>query len=542
MKNLLLIICLTFLATPAFAKLTASIDRNNISADASFTLFITSNSVFQSIHPNLAPLKKNFEIVGTSNSSSVNIINGKHTSKQSLMITLMPKHAGHLAIPALTVGKEKTNALYINVKPEIQIPQSQRNLYLQLHLNNTQSYPKQQNFLTIKLFYSLNSLTGSLSSPSVPGLRFEQLGKESQYQVKQGNKFFRVVEQRYAVFAEKPGDYTIPAITFTGSAATAQSQNSLFQITGGQPVRASSKAITLHVISPPGHSGTWLPAKQLQLSQSWSPNPPQFKVGNPITRTISLTAVGLKANRLPEINLKTPAGVNSYPDQPVSQTITNSNNVIGRKVWKVAYIPTQTGSVTFPEINIRWWNSQTKKFQTASIKSQHFTVAAAPITTSQPQRPTAAPVTTAPKATSSSYNIWAWLAGLFFLAWVATILFFWRRKQNPKHKQPKLNALRQQVKQACGTNQTQAIKHALIDWAQVKWQQPQLQTLGEIAQQAIIEQFKQAVLNLDAQLYKQQNHQVDGNAIWQAFLANEKHKSNNKKNKIKPLPPLHPRD
>lgn len=541
----LLLLCLSPLT---YAAISASIDRSMIASDETFTLFITSDSVFKAINPDLSPLNKNFEVVGTSNASSVNVINGKQTSKQQLMITLMPKHTGHLVIPALTIGKNTTKPLYITVKPPLQIPQSQQNLFLETSLNHKTTYPNVQTIYTVKLFYNLNALSGNLSLPNANGLHFEPMGQQTQYSVHRNGKNYQVAERRYAVFADKPGTYKISGVRFIGESAGTNNSNTLFQLTGGKPVHAEANTVTLTVKSIPAHSGNWLPAQNLTITQQWSPNPPVFKVGNPITRTITISALGLPANQLPDLQMQNVPDTNSYPDQPVVQTVNDGNNIQGTKTFKVAYIPTHTGNVTFPAISIQWWNTKTNRFQTATLPTQKFTITpdtsgvqTPAMVTPQPQQPKKT-TTASNEKESSHYDLWAWLAGLFFAAWIITLVYFYLRKNNTsiatQQSNDSVRKIRQQLKQACDSNNAASIKQALIVWAQQHWPNTQIKSLGDIKQQNIIEPFKKALQELDAAIYKNHTQQVNGESVWQAFLANEKHKPDNKSDKNS-LPPLH---
>lgn len=534
---------LLLISSVCFASVTASVDRDRISSDESFMLYISSDSVFKELKPTLDGLNKDFEIVGSSNSSQVSIINGKSTSNQQVMITLMPKHTGRLLIPAIKVGNDTTKPLYVTVLAATAIPKSQQKLFIETSITPKNSYPKAENIYTVKLYYALDNLAGNLSPPNADGLHFAPLGKALDYGITRGNKAFRVIERHYAVFADQPGDYKIPGIIFTGSAETQQSMNDLFQLTGGKPVRAVSPSVELHIVKPPVSLDAWLPAQQLSLTETWAPNPPQFKVGDPITRTLQVSATGLMANQLPDINVPNLPGMNNYPDQAVVNTLNNGNHIIGRKTFKIAYIPTQTGEVNFPAVRIRWWNTQTKQFQIAQLPAHHFNVQAGNAAVSQPAIATT--TTSTPPMTKPNHgdNLWMWIAGLFFLAWLASLYFLWRRKSTSatpeKSSQQSIRQLRGRLKRSCHNNNPESIKYALIAWAKAQWPKENIQTLGEIKQRVIQTDLQTALRELDESLYHHTKRHIDGEKIWQAFLLNEPCHDNRKQAKIKPLPPLH---
>lgn len=84
--------------------------------------------------------------------------------------------------------------------------------------------------------------------------------------------------------------------------------------------QVESKAIVLEVKPvPSSFTGKhWLAAEQLVLKQEWSSDTQQLKVGEPMTRTISLVAKGTTVGQLPELNASNADDqLKVYPDQPV---------------------------------------------------------------------------------------------------------------------------------------------------------------------------------------------------------------------------------
>jgi len=58
-------------------------------------------------------------------------------------------------------------------------------------------------------------------------------------------------------------------------------------------------------------------AEQLVLKQEWSGDNQQMKVGEPLTRTLTLLAKGTTVSQLPELNAaKIDDQLKAYPDQP----------------------------------------------------------------------------------------------------------------------------------------------------------------------------------------------------------------------------------
>jgi hypothetical protein len=108
----------------------------------------------------------------------------------------------------------------------------------------------------------------------------------------------------------------------------------------GQPAAASSRELTVNGEPRPATvHGEWLPAEQITLHESWEDKPPQLKVGEPVTRTITIEAKGLVAPQIPPLSLAQPANARSYPEAPGNQSRTDGVAVYGITKQSVTYIP-----------------------------------------------------------------------------------------------------------------------------------------------------------------------------------------------------------
>ena len=98
----------------SFAKLTASVDRTHINQQDSVVLTVHSDQSNSSAL-NLNPLLKNFEIINSSKSSSLKIINGNRSYDEYWTIELFAKRTGKVIIPKLSIGNEKSNIIQLTV-------------------------------------------------------------------------------------------------------------------------------------------------------------------------------------------------------------------------------------------------------------------------------------------------------------------------------------------------------------------------------------------------------------------------------------------
>ena len=99
-----------------WADVIASVDRNNIELNESFTLKIIVDSLIDE-EPEASALEKDFIINSRSQLSNTTIINGAISRSRTWSYTLTAKRAGDFIIPSVIVGSEKSHALILTILP-----------------------------------------------------------------------------------------------------------------------------------------------------------------------------------------------------------------------------------------------------------------------------------------------------------------------------------------------------------------------------------------------------------------------------------------
>ncbi len=528
----LLLMLLVYSAVSMAANITVQADRNPVSLNESFKLVYKSDGSVDD-DPDFSPLEKELDILSRSQSSNMSIINGSYSSTKTWTLTVMAKQAGTLTLPPISFGSDQAPSYSLKVKQASQQSPQQSLFFSRLEVDRQQVYAQQQLVLTQKLFSARNLSAFGMAEPdfSSADVVVHQLGDEKQYQTRVGERQYLVVERRYAIFAQADGLLKVNPVLAEGRLASGRS--SIFDsFGGGEVVRTRSNALSVAVLPLPKNAGAgpWLPARQLQLQEQWSQNPPRFTVGEPLTRTLSIKAEGLTAAQLPEIPPLQADGWKQYPDQPMLNNIDNDDGVTGYRVEKIALIPTRAGELTLPAIEIKWWNTQTRSFEVASIPQRKVQVAPAKVgsqaATAQPR--TAPPVTKAPAASDledavaetgadavstekgtldvDSIQSWQWIAAALALAWALTLLGWWlfARRQSAAPKpgtaatQVRTDVIKP-LRAACQQQDLGAFRQALLQWGEVQFElQPA--TLQQIAER-LSPAAATEIRKIDAALY-----------------------------------------
>jgi len=308
----------------------------------------------------------------------------------------------------------------------------------------------------------------------------------------------------------------------------------------------------------------WLPAKNVTLTEQWSADIQNLKAGEPVTRTIILSADGLTGVQLPDIKFAEIDGLKQYPDKAVTDNQLSSTGINGTKQMKVAIIPITPGSFVIPEISIDWWNTKSNKSETAVIPATTITVAvgaqAEPINNyTAPQNEKLQPstdntvvpqnVTEKPESpvaiNDSEVNYWQWLSLLLASLWVYTLILLIKKKtstptavktENQAPTASEIKAVATNVEKKAQSNNVKATQTALISWAQ-KYYADHITNLTQITQYcsaALTEEIR----TLNQALYSNEHASWSGSNLLAAFkseLANDTSKSKTKDSALRPL-------
>ena len=559
--NLLLLSSWFFTVNSFAATISVFTDRNPVRVNESFHLIFEGDDTIDG-EPDFNPLYKDFDILNQNQSSQVSIINGQHSSTKKWTLTLMAKRVGKLIIPSIYFGSAHTTPSFITVQ-KAQPSKSGTtgaNLFVEVEAEPKNPYVQSQVIYTVRFFYTASLKNASLTEPKLSGSEgiIEKLGEDASYKTQRDGRQFIVMERKYAIFPQQSGETTIEPLILDAKIAEGGRRSrfddfGFFGQSRTRTKRLRSQAIALKVRPiPSSFKGQhWLPAKQLQLQENWSENPPQFKVGEPVTRTLTLLASGLTAGQLPDFSTNRSLGDNlkQYPDQAKLDEQGVSDGLISRREEKVAIIPSKAGDYTIPPIEIPWFNTETEQLEVASLPARAIKVLPADNVPQSPPSvvvPAEAPTPTTPIIQQPSNNYWTWLSLIFAIGWVITLIILWLTirqptKSNVTNQPERLTdkvALKN-LKRACHSNDSKQAKDTLLAWGKAHWQKHPPNSLGEIGNRCG-EPLLTEIRRLSQFLY---SHIADkswrGIELWKAFKAYNTQAGNAEKTIVDGLEPLY---
>ena len=159
------LVSLILIAASAQCAVRATVDTTSLGANGTLDLMLEQDGQ-TSAEPDLSPLRQDFDVLSTSRSSNVQIVNGSMTSSVRVELSLSPKHGGQVRIPAITWGNDKSDPIVVNVNGASQgNPQTQNaspasgKVFIKTSIEPKQSYVQAEVDFTVRLYSARPALS-----------------------------------------------------------------------------------------------------------------------------------------------------------------------------------------------------------------------------------------------------------------------------------------------------------------------------------------------------------------------------------------------
>lgn len=574
-----LLCCVGGVTLPAYATLTASVDRTTISENDTVELTLRSDKQQFFNEPDLTPLKEHFSILSTQQRSQFQSVNGKSQAWTDWIVTIKPKRRGYVIIPPITLDGERSQPITLDVKKgNANVNNGNVDVFMESRLDKGEVFVQGQALLTVQIFHSVPLYSDrEISELEIADAIVKPVGKPRSFDRIINGKRFSVIELQYAIFPQKSGEITIPQQTFTATKVFRQQPfDRFFNSTLGKPVQVNTAPINLMVLAAPSDypkHQPWLPASDITLKEKWSGEREQLQVGDSITRTITITADGMSAAQLPPLPSLNMPGLKTYPDQTKTENQATANGIVGRRQESVALVPTKPGTYNLPAVKYTWFDTAQQRTRTAKLPARTLKVIAAPgsqTTTEQPASTNPATSTSTqindsntaqsqlPNDHSSPDTIdqpqatgWMWLSLLFALLWICTLILWWFKAKvavrnidsalTVNHKNDTESSAFKALKNACQQQDYPTLCQNFIAWSQLHLKAPQAATLVNCLHLWHDEKLKQLFNRLQQSRYGKSNSAEDPSQLYDQLLLQIKQlRSNPPQQEGNILPSLYP--
>ena len=469
------------------AGVTASVDRADVEINESFTLKVLVDTDVD-VEPDASALETDFDVGQRSQLSNTTIINGQISRSRTWTYILMPKRAGDLVIPPVIVGNEQSKPLHIVVAPQSNALPGEADIFVATAVDHAESYVQAQVLYTVKVYRSVATRQPRLNEPQLGGVEVlvELAGEERSYESILNGKNYNVVERVYALFPQESGNMSIAPARFEARVL----RNG--RITGRKVFESEPLTILVKPIPPPPAdfpNAAWLPAKSLELSELWSREPDELPAGEPITRHVTVTALGQLSTQIPVISPAVSDGVKIYPDKPELRVSAEPEGIRATRKDQYAMIGVRAGVIELPGLDLPWWNIDEGEWQVASLPSRSLTIlpsgdeALPPVVEPQVELPIEAePVTV-------EGNLWRRISEGLIALWLLTVLaWWWSRRPEKKPKEPEPPPIHKQqtkflkaARKAALVEDEVTVKAALLSWGRLQWPNDWPRSIGDLA-------------------------------------------------------------
>lgn len=541
----------------ATAAVVASLDRSNIELNESFTLKVTVDTAIDT-EPDATALENDFDVVSRSQLSNTTIINGQISRSRTWTYILMARREGTLVVPPVVVGGEQSDPLTINVQPQRVAVPGQADIFVTSEVDYPQTWVQAQVLYRIKVYRAVATRQPRLAEPDISGVDVlvEVAADERSYDSLIDGKAYNVVERVYALFPQASGEISIAPAHFEARVLADG------RITGRKVFQSDPVTIDVQPIPPPpaDHPDAgWFPAKSVELAETWSRAPDKLPVGEPITRHVTVTALGQLSTQMPVIEPVRSDKVKVYPDKPELRDAPADGGVLATRNDQYAIIGVGAGKLELPAVELPWWNIDKKKWQVASLPATMIHVLPSPDAVPEeasaeqpPQAETQSSLQTTPSATNMLVvhsDFWRHVSEALVALWLLTLLLWWlarkpgRRAASrgaeppPVYKQQA--ALLKKARHAAEQGDAAGCRADILEWAKLQWPDSPPRSIGDVARR-LPQPLSDELMALNRTSYGPDQAAWDGVALARSLRSGRIAEKEARRRETPDLPPLMP--
>lgn len=545
------------------ATLRGSVDRNQITSNDMLQFQLQYDERAATDQLDLSALEADWEVldIRPQSSSSLRIVNGVQTQEIYTVwaITMAPRREGTLLIPAITVDGAESNSISIQVSEQSASAAAKQPIKVTVSAEPRSAVIDQQVIVTVELSLLSSTQISNISGTplELENAYVEQLAQDELSKIDNGIEH-QIVRWTYAVFPNQTGELTIPRQTFSG-VIPARQRRGPFDVFGqrGQQVNARSESVTINVAAAQEKPGAvWFPAEAVKIEAFWSDPSRQLRVGEPLTRTIEITAFGQRAELIPPTPASDPTqSYKSYQDQPQLDTQIAASSLVGVRNESQAIVPTVAGSLSLPALTVNWWNTNSQRWEEARLESTVVEVLPAAISETTPTVDlldnTAVSTDSGTPIFSTQDQgslVWQWAALALLGITLIQAWFLYKRPTVSKatsHPNELNNS--QSERQAWGklaktidSANAKQIRTAILNWSQAAYPSQRRHSIDILATKIKSIEFTNALRQLDRSIYSGADAALDRNAIKQGLQYLRLQANNTESKRSDALPQLYP--
>lgn len=320
----------------------------------------------------VSPLSRDADFLRETRGSRIAVVKEQVVDIKLRRMEFLPKAVGTTFFGPLkgehTNGTATSNTLVVKVLPPIdtQWKPTENDHKLQVSVSNDESFLGQKITLDITLKHRHPITNEFIELPNFTGFDVFPV-YESRRTIEDGDiNSWRMIAWRYYLFAQRSGEITLGNVSWGGTMVRSRTQRGDFAL--------EQTMQPLQVNVAPIDDAWWLPATNINLSETWSIDVKELSAGDEVMRTITLQAQDVLANHLPVIEL--------LPSRAITSTMikqTREHQLIGETLTATAHFEFRVTAqspvpVFLDTVRVPWWNTVANEAREAIIPARRINV------------------------------------------------------------------------------------------------------------------------------------------------------------------------
>lgn len=428
---ILIVMILGFAVAPSYAQssgvVTAEVDRTNLTTDETLILTILVDSAAGQPSRPVLPDLDGFNILGTSQSTQMSIINGSLSADTVYSYQLRPSKTGKLGIPAVSVSvggqTYSTNPIQVNVTqgtgqnqpanpgwptfpslpgfgqfpslpnfpnfpnfpnlpslsaapsapsgPVTALDPSEapaelagQDFYIEGKVDKLQPYQGEQLLYTVRIFHDGNPLNQiEYAAPGFTGFWSEPVPEQTAYTLETAGRLYSVTELKTILFPTVVGPLTIDPANLTIPGGLFSNSQAL-----------QSKPITLEVRPLPDGAPADFQGAVGQYSITAETDATQVAADETVTLNVTISGAG-NLNNLPDPQWNEGPNWRAFDSQANSTTWLEDDTLLGERTYDRVLVPTNSGTVEIPALSYSYFDPASGRYETVQTEALSFEVA-----------------------------------------------------------------------------------------------------------------------------------------------------------------------
>ena len=384
----LTVIALLIVAVPSFAQespIQAEVDRTNLTTDESLVLTITVQGLGSNVSEPEIPYLDGLNIVGSSTSSQISIINGSTSTSKVYQFRLQPARPGDVTIAPINViidGQTYgSDPILVHIEQGAGAAQSQslgsaapapdsdhsvdvstelngQDLFVEAVVDNPTPYQGEAIDYTFRFYQAVNLFRDpNYQPPSFTGFWTDVEPFQTDYTIEAAGRTYRVSEVHHTLIPTANGNVSIEPTTLN-------IPGSLFE----RDQTLQTRPVEVNVQAWPQGAPADFKGAVGKYNISAKVDATETKVNEPVTLEVILSGEG-NINTAGDPVWTEGDEWRSFEEQANTTSSKQDGKIVGQKVYERLLIPTQEGLLTIPEISYSYFDPETAVYETISTGS-----------------------------------------------------------------------------------------------------------------------------------------------------------------------------